>query len=46
MGDFFIHEFWRLVFLQQKVAEYASFNLEAVKAEIDAQIRPMKAGME
>ena len=51
MGDFFIHEFWRFVFLQQKVAEYAqtfidfppmqrgaSFNLEAVKAEIEARI--------
>jgi arylsulfatase len=57
--DFFIHEFWRFVFLQQKVAEYAqtfiefppmqrgaSFNLEAVKAQIQEQIRQMKGKME
>ncbi len=59
MGDFFIHEFWRFVFLQQKVGEYAqtfidfppmqrgaSFNLEAVKAEIEARVNAMKAGVE
>ena len=59
MGDFYIHEFWRFVFLQQKVAEYAqtfiefppmqrgaSFNLEAVKAEIEARVKAMKAGVE
>jgi arylsulfatase A-like enzyme len=56
MGDFYLHEFWRFVFLQQKVGEYAetfiqfppmqrgaSFNLEAVKGEIQEQIRKMKA---
>ncbi|HTQ52546.1 MAG TPA: arylsulfatase [Candidatus Acidoferrales bacterium] len=55
--DFFGHEFWRFVFVQQVVAkeaqtfiEYppmqkgASFNLEAVKAAIAAQIARMKAG--
>jgi hypothetical protein len=58
-GDFYIHEFWRFVFLQQKVAEYAatfidyppmqkgaSFNLDAVKAEIEERIKAMKAKME
>jgi arylsulfatase len=59
MDQFMIHEFWRFVFLQQKVAEYAqtfidfppmqrgaSFNLEAVKAEIEARVKAMKAGVE
>ena len=49
--DFFVHEFWRFVFLQQEVAkavetfiEYppmqrgASFNLEAVKAQVEAAV--------
>jgi arylsulfatase len=57
--DFYIHEFWRFVFLQQKVAEYAqtfvdfppmqrgaSFNLEAVKAEIEERIRALKGRVE
>jgi arylsulfatase A-like enzyme len=57
--DFYGHEFWRFVFLQQKVGEYAqtfidfppmqrgaSFNLEAVKAEIDQRMRAMKGKME
>jgi arylsulfatase len=57
--DFYIHEFWRFVFLQQEVGQYAqtfidfppmqrgaSFNLEAVKAEIDAKIRAMKGATE
>ena len=56
--DFYEHEFWRLVFLQQKVGEYAqtfieyppiqraSFNLEAVKAEIEERVRAMKGKME
>jgi hypothetical protein len=57
--DFCIHGFWRFVFLQQKVGEYAqtfidfppmqrgaSFNLEAVKAEIDERIKAMKGKME
>jgi arylsulfatase len=57
--NFFVHEFWRFVFLQQKVAEYAqtfvdyppmqrgaSFNLEAVKTEIEERIRAMKGRME
>jgi arylsulfatase len=57
--DFYEHEFWRFVFLQQKVGEYAqtfidyppmqrgaSFNLEAVKAQIAAQVRAMKGKME
>ncbi len=57
--DFYIHEFWRFVFLQQEVAKYAetfvafppmqrgaSFNLEAVKAQIQEQIRLMKGKME
>jgi arylsulfatase A-like enzyme len=51
-SDFFVHEFWRFVFVQQKVAEEAetfiefppmqkgaSFNLEAVKAQVEAAIR-------
>src|SRR5208337_2981359 len=59
VGDFYIHEFWRFVFLQQKVGEYAqtfleyppmqrgaSFNLEAVRAEIQARIAAMKHGTE
>jgi arylsulfatase len=57
--DFFVHEFWRFVFLQQKVGEYAqtfleyppmqrgaSFNLEAVKAELEERVRAMKGKME
>jgi hypothetical protein len=57
--DFYVHEFWRFVFLQQQVGEYAatfvefppmqkgaSFNLEAVKAQIEAQIGAMKAKVE
>ena len=59
VSDFYIHEFWRFVFLQQKIAEYApsfiefppmqkgaSFNLDAVKAEIEARIQAMKGKME
>jgi hypothetical protein len=59
MGDFYIHEFWRFVFLQQKVGEYAqtfleyppmqkgaSFNLEALKGELEARIRAMKGKTE
>ena len=57
--DFYMHEFWRFVFLQQKVGEYAqtfidfppmqrgaSFNLEAVKAEIEERVKAMKGGVE
>ncbi|MGO8738192.1 arylsulfatase [Rhodoblastus sp.] len=57
--DFYEHEFWRFVFLQQKVGEYAqtfidyppmqrgaSFNLEAVKAQIEEQVKAMKGKME
>ena len=57
--DFYEHEFWRFVFLQQKVGEYAqtfveyppmqrgaSFNLEAVKAQIEEEIKAMKGKME
>ena len=57
--DFFEHEFWRFVFLQQKVGEYAqtfveyppmqrgaSFNLEAVKAQIEEEVKAMKGKME
>ncbi|MDB5378993.1 MAG: sulfatase [Rubritepida sp.] len=49
--NFFVHEFWRFVFLQQEVARYAetfvefppmqrgaSFNLDAVKAQVEAAI--------
>ena len=56
--DFYAHEFWRFVFLQQKVGEYAqtfidyppmqrgaSFNLEAVKTEIEERIKAMKRKM-
>src|SRR5271157_10301 len=59
VSDFYIHEFWRFVFLQQKVGEYAqtfiayppmqrgaSFNLEAVKAAIEAKIKAMKGATE
>jgi arylsulfatase A-like enzyme len=55
MGDFYLHEFWRFVFLQQEVAKEAetfiafppmqkgaSFNLEAVKAELQQKIEAMK----
>jgi arylsulfatase len=55
MGDFYLHEFWRFVFLQQEVAKEAmtfiqfppmqkgaSFNLEAVKAELQQRIEAMK----
>jgi arylsulfatase A-like enzyme len=57
--DFYMHEFWRFVFLQQTVGEYAqtfidfppmqrgaSFNLEAVKAEIQERVNAMKGKME
>jgi len=57
--DFYMHEFWRFVFLQREVADYAqtfvefppmqrgaSFNLEAVKAEIAARIAEMKGKVE
>jgi arylsulfatase len=59
VSDFYMHEFWRFVFLQQKIAEYvpsfiefppmqrgASFNLEAVKAEIEERLKAMKGKME
>jgi len=59
VSDFYEHEFWRFVFLQQEVAKYAmtfieyppmqkgaSFNLEAVKAEIQARVAAMKGKME
>nr|WP_294510966.1 arylsulfatase [uncultured Rhodopila sp.] len=59
VSGFFQHEFWRFVFLQQTVGEYAqtfidyppmqrgaSFNLEAVKAEIQARVAAMKGKME
>jgi arylsulfatase A-like enzyme len=59
LPEFYIHEFWRFVFLQQKVAEYAqtfveyppmqrgaSFNLEALKAQLQERIKEMKAKME
>ena len=59
VNDYFMHEFWRFVFLQQTVGEYAqtfidyppmqrgaSFNLEAVKAEIAARVAAMKGKME
>jgi hypothetical protein len=49
--DFFVHEFWRFVVLQQEVAKCsetfihyppmqrgASFNLEAVKAQVEAAV--------
>ena len=52
-------QFWRFVFLQREVAQYAqtfiefppmqrgaSFNLEAVKAEIEERMRAMKAKTE
>ena len=57
--DFYMHEFWRFVFLQQKIGEYApsfiefppmqkgaSFNLEAVKAELEERVKAMKGKME
>jgi hypothetical protein len=52
MNDSYAREFWRLVFVRQRVAELAktaidyppvqdpaSFNLEAVKKQIEAAIR-------
>jgi arylsulfatase len=57
--DFYIHEFWRFVFVQQKVGEYAqtfldyppmqkvaSFNLDALKAQLEARMAAMKAKVE
>jgi hypothetical protein len=44
MGDFYVHEFWRFVFLPMQRG--ASFNLEAVKAEIDERVKAMKARTE
>ncbi len=57
--DFYVHEFWRFVYLQQQVGAYAqtfleyppmqrgaSFNLEAVKAELEERMRAMKGKME
>ena len=54
-----MHEFWRFVYLQQMVGEYAqtfiefppmqkgaSFNLEAVKAQLEARMRALKGKME
>lgn len=51
-NDFFAREFWRFVFVQQRVAELAktaidyppmqdpaSFNLDAVKKQIDDMIK-------
>jgi arylsulfatase A-like enzyme len=59
VSDFYTHEFWRFVFLQQKIGEYApsfiefppmqkgaSFNLDAVKAELEERIKAMKGKME
>ncbi len=59
VNDFYMHEFWRFVFLQKEVGEYAltfvdyppmqrgaSFNLEAVKAEIEARVAAMKGKVE
>jgi len=59
VSDFYQHEFWRFVFLQKEVGEYAltfvdyppmqrgaSFNLEAVKTEIEARVAAMKGKME
>jgi len=59
VSDFYIHEFWRFVYLQQKIAEYApsfiafppmqkgaSFNLDALKAELQQRIEAMKGKME
>jgi arylsulfatase A-like enzyme len=59
MGDFYLHEFWRFVFLQQEVAKEAmtfiqfppmqkgaSFNLEAVKAQLQQRIEAMKSKTE
>jgi arylsulfatase A-like enzyme len=57
--DFYMHEFWRFVFLQQVVGKEAmtfiqfppmqkgaSFNLDAVKAELEARIAAMKTATE
>jgi arylsulfatase A-like enzyme len=54
--SFFIHEFWRFVFVQQEVGRYAetfvqfppmqrgaSFNMEAVKAQIEAAMEKARA---
>jgi arylsulfatase A-like enzyme len=55
--SFYIHEFWRFVFVQQEVARYAetfvqyppmqrgaSFNMEAVKAQVEAAIEKARTG--
>ncbi len=52
MNDFYAREFWRFVFVQQRVAKLAetaidfppmqapaSFNLEAVKRQVEAAIK-------
>jgi arylsulfatase A-like enzyme len=57
--DFYMHEFWRFVYVQQKVGETAqtfldfppmqkgaSFNLDALKAELQARMAAMKSKME
>ena len=57
--DFYMHEFWRFVFLQQVVGKEAmtfiqfppmqkgaSFNLDAVKAELEVRIAAMKTAAE
>lgn len=57
--QFYQHEFWRFVFLQQEVGQYAqtfidfppmqrgaSFNLEAVKTQIEEQVSAMKRKMD
>ena len=57
MNDFMAREFWRFVYVQQKVGELAqtaiefppmqkgaSFNLSAVKAEIEAATKSGNVG--
>ena len=54
--DFFVHEFWRFVYVQKEVGAYAqtfiefppmqkgaSFNMEAVKAQIEAASKKFRS---
>jgi arylsulfatase len=56
LDDFYMHEFWRFVYVQQEVAKLAqtfvdfppmqkgaSFNIEGVKAQVEAAIRKKQA---
>ena len=54
--SFFVYEFWRFVFVQQEIGQYAqtfleyppmqkgaTFNLEALKAELEKKMEALKS---